>query len=259
MLVRLYKTLTDKESFWREILKYGLLDKRRSPKDWFVFRHSVGKECALRREVPGSPATKFVEEAFPEIKKSECKLNFVRLTPYNLSWEEIVTISQLVSIFSPKSLFEFGTFNGLTTLLLAMNSSDDAVVNTIDIVNGEFDFGVDTPFFKKISVGEYFLGMPEARKVKQLTGDTTKFDFSEYDEKMDFIFVDGGHAYDIVMNDSEKAFKMIRPGGMIVWHDHLVIGDVTKAMIELNKDRKMVHLKGTSLVAWKDQRGNDAE
>ena len=69
------------------------------------------------------------------------------------------------------------------------------------------------------------------QKIVMLTGDSKNFDFSEFDEKVDFIFIDADHSYAGVMNDSEIAFKMIRPGGTIVWHDYLLVGDVTKAII----------------------------
>ena len=38
---------------------------------------------------------------------------------------------------------------------------------------------------------------------------------------MDFIFVDGSHSYDYVLNDSRKALSLLRGGkGIILWHDY---------------------------------------
>jgi predicted O-methyltransferase YrrM len=38
---------------------------------------------------------------------------------------------------------------------------------------------------------------------------------------MDFVFIDGSHDYDYVLNDSEVALKLLRNGrGVIVWHDY---------------------------------------
>jgi predicted O-methyltransferase YrrM len=36
---------------------------------------------------------------------------------------------------------------------------------------------------------------------------------------MDLVFVDGAHSYEYVKNDTEKGWEMLRPGGIIAWHD----------------------------------------
>jgi len=36
---------------------------------------------------------------------------------------------------------------------------------------------------------------------------------------MDLVFVDGYHSYEYVKNDTEKGWEMLRPGGIIAWHD----------------------------------------
>ena len=38
---------------------------------------------------------------------------------------------------------------------------------------------------------------------------STKFDESKYINKFDLIFIDGGHTYSVVKNDTEKSFKML--------------------------------------------------
>ena len=35
----------------------------------------------------------------------------------------------------------------------------------------------------------------------------------------DFVFVDAAHTAAYVRNDSEKAWAMLRPGGIVAWHD----------------------------------------
>ena len=47
-----------------------------------------------------------------------------------------------------------------------------------------------------------------------------EFDETEFTNKCDLIFIDGGHTYSIVKSDSEKAFKMISKNGYIFWHDY---------------------------------------
>jgi len=33
------------------------------------------------------------------------------------------------------------------------------------------------------------------------------------------VLIDGGHTKDIVINDTQKAFQLLRQGGIIMWHD----------------------------------------
>lgn len=204
----------------------------------------------MRREPKGGPPKKFVEEIFPDIGKAESRVNLARPNAYNLSWEEVVTISCLVHMLSPRILFEFGTFDGRTTLHLALNAPEDAMIYTIDKERGKFDFGADTPFFKQVEVGECFLSTPVRNKIQMLTGDSRQFDLTQFKRSVDFVFIDADHSYDGVMHDTDKAFDMIRPGGLIVWHDYLMVGDVTKAIVDICKGKALKSLKGTSLVTW---------
>jgi predicted O-methyltransferase YrrM len=41
----------------------------------------------------------------------------------------------------------------------------------------------------------------------------------------DLVFVDGDHSFDAVLADSRSAFDLIRPGGVVVWHDYRVIAE----------------------------------
>jgi hypothetical protein len=34
------------------------------------------------------------------------------------------------------------------------------------------------------------------------------------------VFVDGSHAYDYACEDSETAFRLVKSGGLVIWHDY---------------------------------------
>ena len=38
-------------------------------------------------------------------------------------------------------------------------------------------------------------------------------------EQIDFAFIDGDHTYPFVKSDTAKAFEMLKPGGVVLWHD----------------------------------------
>src|SRR6188768_1735878 len=54
----------------------------------------------------------------------------------NVSLYELFVINALVAQRAPLRIFEFGTFNGRTTLNLAANSPADARVFTLDLPRG---------------------------------------------------------------------------------------------------------------------------
>jgi hypothetical protein len=50
--------------------------------------------------------------------------------------------------------------------------------------------------------------------------DSQTFDFASLSEQPNLIFVDGDHSYKAVKKDTENAFKCLKKGGAIVWHDY---------------------------------------
>lgn len=158
-------------------------------------------------------------------------------------------IAQIVELLQPRRIFEFGTFDGRTTFHLAANSPPQAEVFTLDVQSGEFNFGADETYLNRVSVGQHASAVKS--KVRLLTGDSTSYDFSPFTGEIDLIFIDAGHSYGAVMNDSARALEMLAPGGTIIWHDYLTIDDVTRALVELNKRLSLVNLEGTSLVVWR--------
>jgi hypothetical protein len=64
-------------------------------------------------------------------------------------------------------------------------------------------------------------------------------------------FIDGSHAYEYVLNDSEKVFAIMRGQGLILWHDYTNWPGVWTALNELyQKDARFKgvrHIGGTSI------------
>jgi hypothetical protein len=94
---------------------------------------------------------------------------------------------------------------------------------------------------------------PEAvAKIHQLLGDSATFDYTPYEASCSMVFVDGSHAYEYAMSDTRAAMKLVRPGGIIVWHDYGVWEGVTRALEEIERREHLGlrHIAGTSLVFW---------
>ena len=67
------------------------------------------------------------------------------------------------------------------------------------------------------------------------------------------MFVDGSHAHDYVIADTETAFRLVADKGMVIWHDYGVWDGVTRALEEIEASRHLGlrHVRGTSLVVWR--------
>lgn len=159
-------------------------------------------------------------------------------------------------------LFEIGTFDGRTTLHLAVNTGPDVQVVTLDLPRGEETaFSLATGEEHMVDKGEsgsvyreYARQAPEITdKIKQCYGDSATFDFSAWHGACSFVFIDASHQYENVLSDSRNAMAMIRSGGVILWHDYGVWEGVTRALEELAKSEllHLQHIAGTSLVYWK--------
>jgi hypothetical protein len=153
-----------------------------------------------------------------------------------------------------RAMFEIGTFDGSTTLQLALNSPPDATIYTLDLPSDEVDrtraalLPGERSYVLKPGSGSRFLGSPAQGKIRQLFGDSAAFSAGTLAGRMDLVVVDGSHALDYVRSDSALARTLTRPGGWIVWHDYGVWPDVTAGLLELAGALPLVQLEATTLV-----------
>ena len=170
----------------------------------------------------------------------------IDLLPHD-EWElppdECACLARLVRYLQPRTVFEFGTFRGRTTRLIAANAPAGAEVYTIDLPPKRFRH------FSGASeelLGEEFSGHHVVAKIRQLYGDTRTFDFHPFYESMDLIFIDGDHRYEGVRSDTQQALRMIKPGGVIIWDDYQALHPgVMHCLNELGKERALFRIKST--------------
>jgi predicted O-methyltransferase YrrM len=165
--------------------------------------------------------------------------------------------------------FEFGTCTGKTAYLWARNMPPHGRVVTLTLPpdqvsaysSGAGDSALDVANALEESRFTRFRysGTEEAARITQLFGDSKTFDESEYVSSCDLIFVDGSHAYSYVQSDSRKALRMVRPGGIVLWHDYdgarRHANGVFRALNELSRELPLVHVGGTTLVAYRRPAG----
>jgi len=162
-----------------------------------------------------------------------------------------------------KSIFEFGTCTGKTTYLMAANAPG-ATVTTLtlhpdELVSYQEASGDDRSAVeaaKQVSAFNsfYYEKTVEAERITQLYGDSKAFDPGAYKSTMDLIFVDGSHARSYVESDSRKALEMVKPGGIVLWHDYRgprIAKDVFFVLNNLANEIDLVRIANTSFVAYR--------
>lgn len=159
-------------------------------------------------------------------------------------------------------LFEIGTFDGRTSVNLAFSSPDNCSIHTL-VLSPEMEtkFSLEpgeVHMVEKIKSGARINKYETSNKaifdkIHQLYGDSAEFDFSPYADSCSLVFIDGSHAYEYALSDTQAAMKMIKKGGVIIWHDYGIWEGVTQALeeIEAKENLGLKNIKGTSLVYWK--------
>ena len=185
--------------------------------------------------------------------------NIVGMTSDYEAW----IISSLSKV--SKKIFEFGTCSGKTTYLMALNSPDDAQIvsltlnqeNLDDIKIQKIDNKISFRNIINESIYNKFLfsGTEQEKKIEVIFKNSLNFNEKDYINKLDLIFIDGGHTYSIVKNDSEKSFKMLKQGGIILWHDFVPGKESAKNIVNyinhISNEREIYHIKDTSLCYYK--------
>jgi predicted O-methyltransferase YrrM len=164
-------------------------------------------------------------------------------------------------IVQAKQVFEIGTFLGSTTLNLALNIPDDGTVYTLDLdkecaADAKQDVA-DAPLTEIHLASRSsldFAGSAVESKIRTLTGDSTKFDFSRWNGSIDLVFIDGGHDVATVTSDTENALQIARKdkASCVLWHDYRNrdYSGLTYYLDQLSRQIPLVHIEDTMLCAW---------
>jgi predicted O-methyltransferase YrrM len=217
--------------------------------------NSLASETTSQAELGAAPATGCFANRLRWLRFSlTCKIPKVRLETIlrgaSVSGVEIPMISDhggspslyeqyvlatLIRVLQPKRCFEIGTSLGLTTRVLASNSSLDCCIDTLDISS-------DT------RIGSAFRGTPAAARIRQHVASSTAFSFEPFQGRIDLVFVDGSHEFEDVLRDTANAISMLSPTGVALWHDVAPqFPGVVKALHACADSRHIWRIKDTSM------------
>ena len=160
-------------------------------------------------------------------------------------------------------IVEIGTFDGRTTLNLAINAPAQSTVFTLDLppdLTPKFALvPSERVLVEKPRSGRRFLEAPAewahaTGRIRQAFGDSATFDWSAHHGRAGLVFVDGSHAHDYVIADTDTALRLVAHKGVVMWHDYGVWEGVTRALeqIEASRHLGLRHIRGTSLVVWQN-------
>jgi len=134
--------------------------------------------------------------------------------------EELTHFLKILIKQHPKIIFECGTASGGNLFLLTRFSNRDSTIISVDLPGGKFGGGYPSwkiPFYKSFATYN--------QKIILIRDDSHKISTLESlkeilnNRKIDVAYIDGDHTYSGVKKDYEMYRSLIKPGGLIVFHD----------------------------------------
>ena len=159
---------------------------------------------------------------------------------------EILKLLKITSKKKPSMIMEIGTARGGTLFCLAKIATADALLISIDLPRGEFGGGyglLRKTFYQSFASKKQklFLLREDSHKTETLTKVKNIMQSTKPNELLDFLLIDGDHSYEGVKKDFEMYHHLVKPDGLIVFHDivpgsPLGVGGVQFFWEEVKKD-----------------------
>ena len=143
----------------------------------------------------------------------------ISMRPLQSRWEFRRLLEELERV-RPAAMLEIGTARGGSLLAFSGLCSPNAHIVSVDLPGGPFGGGYPmwkVPLYKAIARPGQRLDLVRGNShsantfahVERLLGG----------RKLDFLFIDGDHSYEGVRSDFDRYKSLVRPGGIIAFHD----------------------------------------
>jgi hypothetical protein len=171
----------------------------------------------------------------PRTCKQALILSRYGLKPYRLACQvideklalqrkwELVPLLGMVGELHPDVVMEIGTYRGGTLRCWATLASDTATIISMDLPGGTFGGGYgeeDIPRFQAWLRKRQSLVSLRRDSHAPESLDAVRRELNG--RRIDLLFIDGDHSYEGVKADFEMYSPLVRPGGMIVFHDIVI-------------------------------------
>ena len=174
-----------------------------------------------------------------------------------LSEEEILFLYNTAKKLPDGStIIEIGSYKGKSTIAMAQALDDEGKPNTKIYAIDPFNSGGIKPLEGNDTYEEYLKNITQTKMDKYIV---TKKDYSEnvaseWKKPIDFLWIDGNHAYDSVKTDILAWKDHLKEGHLISFHDSLHLDGVTRAVKEFifnGNDFHDIKVKGSITFAKK--------
>ena len=141
------------------------------------------------------------------------------LHPFQVT-DELVRLLEDVRTLSPQTVLEIGTHRGGTLYFWARLARPDALLISIDLPGGKFGGGYSpfrAPIYRRFAQPGQELHLLRSDSHRESTlAETKRLLFRR---PVDLLFIDGDHTFEGVRKDWEMYSPLVRPDGLVVFHD----------------------------------------
>lgn len=193
--------------------------------------------------------------ALPKISPLQLDMqpvNLVGIPPRFMNANEREVIIALLRSVKPKRVVEIGCNVGGTSLAILRNVPTIEAYIGIDVLPG---YVTDRPVQRNEVPQDPGSLVKDDPRFRMMLRERGSFDVWAEElfecsngEPYDAVFVDGDHGREGVLNDRQLARKVVRPGGIIIFHDYHQLGTVdVKVVLDQAHaaGAPLVHVAGT--------------
>lgn len=176
------------------------------------------------------------------IESDELKINYYSFLDGGSLITDLALLKGLAANIKDCKYFEIGTWRGESVV----NVSEEAMqCYTLNLSEKEMrDMHGNENIISQIGL---FINNQHTN-IQKLQGNTFEFNFSQFDDKFDLVFIDGDHTYNGICNDTQKVLgHIVHDKTIIVWHDYGYSPDVLRyevmsAVLDSVPEKKWPHL-----------------
>ena len=132
--------------------------------------------------------------------------------------DEFRRFAKVVSAAQPRAILEIGTLRGGTLFALCKLAHPQATIISVDLPGGQFGGGynsIQASLLRRFTTPRQSLHLLRADSHLNSTRQAVE----EISPTLDLLFIDGDHSYAGVKHDFALYSPIVRPAGMIVFHD----------------------------------------
>lgn len=186
-----------------------------------------------------------IQDLFSGIENESVPVGVINELTGHESKTDMMYIAAIAKHSGAKMMFEFGGRMGRTAFYLAHNSPNGQVFILDSLPESEAE---DTHFSAAL-----FKGCNEESRITTIHSDFFTFNTIPYSKQFDFVLVNGVSSYEHVRNNTQKAFELLRPGGIILWLDYVPKSDgLVRFIREFTQDCPLFRIRSTSLLVYID-------